>query len=100
MADGFSFGSEENAVNLIPGIGFIHKTISEETMEKVVNGVKPYLDADRFKPKYNSYAATFYNTLNYKGFNWYVEPPLSDDVLILELKSRSLGRYYLRKTGV
>ncbi|HRG20742.1 MAG TPA: DUF6029 family protein [Saprospiraceae bacterium] len=82
VADGFfSFGSEENAINLIPGIGFIHKTISEETMEKVVNGVKTYLDIDRFKPKYNSYAATFYNTLNYKGFNWYVEAAIkSDDV--------------------
>lgn len=74
VADGFfSFGEEENAVNLIPGIGFINKTLSEETMEKVVNGVKTYLDADRFNPKYNSYAATLYNTLHYKGFNWYVE---------------------------
>ena len=74
VTDGFfSFGSEENAVNLIPGIGFINKTISEETMDKVVNGVKTYLDADRFKPKYNSYATTIYNTLNYKGFNWYAE---------------------------
>ena len=32
-------------------------------------------------PKYNSYAVSIYNTLNYKGFNWYVETAFkSNDV--------------------
>ncbi|MBK8701766.1 MAG: hypothetical protein IPN29_20275 [Saprospiraceae bacterium] len=82
VADGFfSLGNEENPINIIPGIGFINKTLSEETMEKIVNGVKTYLDEDRFNPVYNSYATTIYNTVNYKGFNWYAEAALkSDDV--------------------
>jgi hypothetical protein len=74
VADGFfSFGSEEKQLNIIPGVGFINKTISEETMQNVISGLQTYFEVDRFKPIYNSYATTFYNTLNYKGFNWYVE---------------------------
>lgn len=82
VADGFfSFGKEESPVNIVPGIGFINKTLSDETMERVVNGLQTYLAADRFNPIFNSYAFSFYNTINYKGFNWYVETALkSKDV--------------------
>ncbi len=74
VADGFfSIGPDTNAINIIPGFGFTNKTLSEETMDDVINSVKTYLDVDRFKPIYNSYAATIYNTVNYKGLNWYVE---------------------------
>lgn len=67
-------GVEENKkLNIIPGVGFINKTLSDETMDKIVNSLKSYLEADRFKPVYNSHAITLYNTANYKKFNWYVE---------------------------
>lgn len=72
----FSIGGDsltENKINIIPGVGFINKTLSEETMQDVIGVLQSYLDADRFKPVYNSTAFTLYNTLNYKNLNWYVE---------------------------
>jgi hypothetical protein len=80
VLDGFfSFGSEENPVNIIPGIGFINKTLSQESMTKVVNSLKTYLPADRFRPIYNTYATTLYNTINYKKINWYAEAAFKTD---------------------
>jgi hypothetical protein len=69
----FNLGSEESPLTITPGVGFVHKTISEEAMERVISSVKNYVDDDRFLPNYNSYATTLYNTLTYKGFSWYVE---------------------------
>ncbi|MBK8388294.1 MAG: hypothetical protein IPL23_03000 [Saprospiraceae bacterium] len=70
-----SFG-EENPLTLLTGIGFIHKTISDDAMERVVNSLKSYLPVDRFGPVYNSYAYSLYNTLSYKAVTWYLEGAL------------------------
>ncbi len=75
----FSTGKEESPLNIIPGIGLINKTLSEETMEKVVASVAGYLPEDRFEPVYNNIAMTIYNTLNYKNFNWYIEGAFKND---------------------
>lgn len=68
----FSFG-EQSPLTMAPGVGFLNKTISDEAMDKVVQSLRTYQDVDRFKPTYNNYAFTFYNTLGYKNFNWYLE---------------------------
>jgi hypothetical protein len=97
VVDGFfSFGNEEHPINIIPGIGFTNKTLSDETMtESVVKSLQSYLEVDRFKPVYNSYAVTFYNTLNHKGFNWYLETAFkSKDIFYnpMALKAEPNGR--------
>jgi hypothetical protein len=75
--EGFlSFGSEEKPLSLAPGIGFVNRTISDESMELLRNKVRTYLDADRFKPLHNTYAATIYNTLSYGSFTLYTEAAL------------------------
>jgi len=74
----FSFG-EETPISISPGIGFVNKTISEEAMERVVSALTTYLPGDRFAPRFNSYAATVYNSLNYKNFSWYVEVALKSE---------------------
>ncbi len=68
----FTFG-EESPLTLAPGVGFMNKTLSEEAIEKVVQSLQTYLEPDRFKPQYNNYAFSLYNTLGYKGFSWYIE---------------------------
>jgi hypothetical protein len=68
----YMFG-EESPLTIAPGVGFVNKTISEEAMDKVVQSIKNYSPEYRFKPVYNNYAFTFFNTLGYKGFNWYME---------------------------
>lgn len=74
----FSFG-EESPLTIAPGVGFMNKTLSEEAMDKVVQSLQTYLQPDRFKPEYNNYAFTVYNTLGYKGFSWYLEAAFKTD---------------------
>ncbi len=80
--EGFvSLGTEENPLTLAPGFGFVNRTLSDEYMNAVVDVLRTYQEADRFKPEYNTYAATIYNTLNYKGLSLYTEVALkSNDV--------------------
>lgn len=93
----------ESKINIIPGVGFINKTLSEETMEEIVGVLKSYLPEDRFKPVYNSTAFTIYNTINYKDFNWYVETAFKGKDIFFNpfasvTGSSELGKYDF-KTG-
>ncbi len=87
-------GTEENPISLAPGIGFVNRTISDENMQKVKDEVRTYLSVDRFSPLLNSYAATVYNTLSYKGLSLYTEAALkSDDIFYnpFAVKTELLG---------
>jgi hypothetical protein len=92
--EGFLSFGEESPLSLAPGIGFVNRTISDENMDNVVNALRTYLPEDRFTPLHNTYAATFYNTLTFKGINWYTEVALkSDDIFFnpFALKSEIVG---------
>jgi hypothetical protein len=91
VLDGFfSLGKEANKVNIIPGIGVVNKTLSDETIEKIVGSVSTYLPQDRFEPVYNNIATTIYNTVNYKNFNWYIETAFKNkDVYFNPFASKS-----------
>ncbi|KXK40683.1 MAG: hypothetical protein UZ09_BCD002000275 [Bacteroidetes bacterium OLB9] len=79
-AEGFlSFGNEDSPVTLAPGIGFVNKTLSDEYMNEIIDVVRTYQEVDKFIPKYNTYAATIYNTLSYKSLNLYTEFALKSD---------------------
>lgn len=71
----FSFG-EEKPWSIIPGIGLVHKNLSDQTMANLVNVLGTYHPDDSTGARYNSYAITLYNTLNVGDFTWYVEGAL------------------------
>ncbi|MEE9438012.1 MAG: DUF6029 family protein [Saprospiraceae bacterium] len=72
--DGFiSLGNEESPISLSPGIGFVNRTLSDESMNKIISNVKTYLTNEQITPVYNTYLTTLYNTLSYKSITWYVE---------------------------
>lgn len=72
--DGYlSFGSDESPVNLSPGLGFVNRTLSDESMNLIIDDIKSYIPTEQTIPVHNVYLATFYNTLSYKTFTWYVE---------------------------
>ena len=75
--DGFlSFGDPEKGQkvwSISPGFGVVNRTLSDEQMADMVNIVKTYLDEDRFKPVYNVYMASVYNTLSAGPITWYIE---------------------------
>jgi hypothetical protein len=56
-----------------PGVGIINRTLDQDNMNLIVSIVNSYPLEKRFKPKYNSYSASVYNTLNIGDFTWYVE---------------------------
>lgn len=58
---------------IFTGAGMVNRTLDQATMNILANEINGYKLEDRFIPKYNVYAATFYNTLVFKNFNWYVE---------------------------
>ena len=101
----FVFGTEK-PVSIVPGIGFVNRTFSDNTMDGIVSILQSYLEEDRFSPTYNTYAATFYNTLSYMGLTWYLEAAVkSDDVFYDSMAKRKLinGEYvegkYVRRSG-
>jgi len=60
-------------VVLYSGIGLLNRTIDQETMTELANVISSYPFDDQFYPKYNNYAVSIYNSLNYKNINWYIE---------------------------
>lgn len=73
--DGFlSFGNEEKGFwSISPGAGLFNRTLSDEQMNQVIGVVAGYQESDRFKPKYNVYMASLYNTLSAGPVTWYIE---------------------------
>lgn len=80
-SDYFVSLGETSPITLSPGAGFVHKNISNDAMDRIVNSLKGYLPVDRFGPIYSSYAFSLYNTLTYKNISWYAEAALkSNDI--------------------
>ena len=72
--EGFlALGSEDSPISLSPGFGFVNRTLSDESMNLIIDNVKTYIPDERIKPVYNTYLASFYNTLSYKSITWYLE---------------------------
>lgn len=67
---------------LTTGIGAVNRTMDQGSMDGVVAVVNSLDSQDRFIPKYNSYAATLYNTLNVGDFTWYAEGALKSEEAI------------------
>lgn len=64
------------------GLGLLNRTMDQSSMDGVVGSINGLDSSDRFIPKYNTYAATLYNTLNYGSFTWYVEGALKTEEAI------------------
>ena len=72
--EGFlALGNEESPISLSPGIGFVNRTLEEETMDLIIDNVESYLPDEQIKPVYNVYLFSAYNTLSYKSLTWYLE---------------------------
>lgn len=71
--DGFVQGKEGSNWSIAPGFGIVARTLDDQTMNTVVNTIASYSLVDSIGAKYNTYAMSFYNTLSYGDFSWYVE---------------------------
>lgn len=71
--EGFLSLGEESPVSLAPGFGVVNRTLDDESMNRVISIIKNYIPDEAIVPEYNTYLASFYNTLSYKSFTWYLE---------------------------
>lgn len=71
--DGFIKPDSTSSFSLAPGFGVIGRTWDNESVSRIVNEIASYQPADSTGAQYNTYAATFYNTLSAGNFTWYVE---------------------------
>lgn len=60
-------------LNMDWGLGLTNRTIDKTTMNGIADEINTYLLSDRFKPKYNVFAYTIYNTTNFKDFGLNLE---------------------------
>ncbi len=70
-AEGFVTAGEN--LNFTPGFSVVNRTLDQASMDVIVSNINSYPLEERFVPKYNCYALSVYNTLNYKNFSWYAE---------------------------
>ena len=73
---GFNAEGDYNVgkVHLIPGVGFLDRTLDDGSMASVAQTINSYADSsEKFFPRYNMYAFSAYNTLTYKSISWYAE---------------------------
>ncbi len=67
----FYIGDE---LSLFSGAAFINRTHGRQTIDDIANEIRNYSNYDdRFIPKYNVYAYSVYNTLNFKNLSWFFE---------------------------
>lgn len=60
-------------VHLVPGAGALNRTLDQASVDALLSTINGFPYEQRFVPKYNMYAFTAYNTLNYKNISWYAE---------------------------
>ena len=82
--DGFT-SLNDGKVTLAPGVGIMHKTLSDEQMEALAGTLAQYTPEDFIEEApYNTIAATAYNTLSVGRFTWYVEGAYKTEEVIFD----------------
>ncbi len=72
--EGFiDFGKVGYVFTMAPGIGYVNRTLDEESVGALVDIIKFYIPEEQINPVYNTHLLSFYNTLSYKKFSLYTE---------------------------
>lgn len=80
--DGFVQGKDSANWSWAPGLGFTNRTLDDGSMTNLLSTLATYQSEDQFLPKYNNYALTFYNQVQWGGLGLYLETALKGrDVL-------------------
>ena len=74
--DGFVQGKDSASWSWAPGLGLTNRTLDDGSMTNLLSTLATYQTEDRFLPKYNNYALTFYNQVQWGGLGLYLETAL------------------------
>jgi len=83
--EGFIKPDSTKSLSLAPGFGVVARTFGNETVNQIVNTIATYTPQDSTGAQYNTYAATFFNTLSWGNFNWYLETALKSNDVIYDI---------------
>jgi Family of unknown function (DUF6029) len=73
VLEGFLKPDSTKNFSLAPGAGVVARTYDNAAVDDIVKTIATYAPQDSTGAQYNTYAATFYNTLTAGAFSWYVE---------------------------
>lgn len=79
-------------IYLSPGIGVMNRTLDKSSMDDIVNTINSFPVEDRFIPKYNTYAFSFYNNLSVGAFSWDVEAAYKTEEGINNINGKLINR--------
>jgi hypothetical protein len=84
--EGFESLGKEGKVTIAPGLGLMHKTLSDEQMDALAGTLSQYTPEDFIdKAPYNTLAGSIYNTLTAGRFTWYFETAYKTEEVIYDL---------------
>lgn len=78
-------------VTIAPGIGVVNRTIDNNSMALMVSNIESLPAEERFVPRFNNYAFTLYNRLNYKNLSWFVELSAKTEEAILSAEDQLIN---------
>lgn len=83
--DGFMSLGKEGKVTVAPGLGVMHKTLSDAQMEALAGTLSQYTPEDFIDSvPYNTVAMSVYNTLSAGRFSWYIEGAYKSEEVIYD----------------
>ncbi|MBK8505566.1 MAG: hypothetical protein IPL46_27230 [Saprospiraceae bacterium] len=86
--EGYLEIGKQKSISLVPGVGFVNKTFSDEQMAQIINTVRNYTPSDSVGLNYNSYAVTFYNTVSVGPVVWHAEAAFKEKDVYFDPESR------------
>ncbi|MEO6132216.1 MAG: DUF6029 family protein, partial [Saprospiraceae bacterium] len=90
--EGYKSFDEEGKISIAPGLGIMHKTLSDNQMDALAGSLSQYTPADFINEvPFNTLAGSVYNTLTAGKFSWYMEAAYkTDDVIYDQYAPRTL----------
>jgi pyridoxine/pyridoxamine 5'-phosphate oxidase len=89
--EGFIKPDSTKNFSFAPGLGIVARTYDKAIADEIANTIAGYLPVDSTGAQYNTYAATFFNTLSAGNFSWYVEAAgKTNDVIFDPLALRTI----------
>lgn len=75
----------DGKLTIAPGLGLMHKTLSDDQMEALAGTLSLYTPEDFIDSvPYNTVAVSLYNTMSYGRFSWYIEGAYKTDEVIYD----------------
>lgn len=105
--EGYVQPHDSSKWSMVPGVGLVNRTMDDASMNNVLATLSTYQKSDQFIPKYNTYAFTLYNQINFSDLSIYLETAFKPKDIINDpngnRKSSSgddiVGPVFKNKTG-